>query len=235
MVNMAQDFNRKYTLVKGVGNFGSMDGDTAAAMRYTEAKLSSIGDMLLNDIEKNTVEFVPNYDETELEPSVLPGLFPNLLANGSSGIAVGVATSFAPHKVSDVYRALDFILKKAIDGEEYNIEDLIDIVKAPDFPTGGTIVNLKEVQNAYRTGRGKVLIRSKYHIEEGKKSDSIIISEIPYKVNKAKMVEQIDFLRKASLPEIKEVRDESDKSGVRVAIELKKGRQLRLGYQEPFE
>lgn len=219
---MAQDFNKKYPLVNGHGNMGSIDGDTSAAMRYTEAKLSIIGELMLQDINMDTVEMVSNYDETELEPKILPTLFPQLLANGTSGIAVSVSTSFAPHKVSDIYKALDMILENLINGQETSIEDLIEIVKAPDFPTGGVIVNVKELPDIYKTGKGRILIRSKYEIEENNGRYSIVITEIPYKVNKAKMVTQIDDLRKTSLSEIKEVRDESDKNGIRVVIELKK-------------
>lgn len=222
LVNMAQDFNKKYPLINGHGNMGSIDGDTSAAMRYTEAKLSTIGELMLQDINMDTVEMISNYDETELEPKILPTLFPQLLANGTSGIAVSVSTSFAPHKVSDIYKALDVILENLINGEETSIEDLIEIVKAPDFPTGGVIVNAKELSDIYKTGKGRVLIRSKYEIEENNGRYSIVITEIPYKVNKAKMVTQIDDLRKTSLSEIKEVRDESDKNGIRVVIELKK-------------
>ena len=222
LVNMAQDFNKKYPLINGHGNMGSIDGDTSAAMRYTEAKLSTIGELMLQDINMDTVEMISNYDETELEPKILPTLFPQLLANGTSGIAVSVSTSFAPHKVSDIYKALDVILENLINGEETSIEDLIEIVKAPDFPTGGVIVNAKELPDIYKTGKGRVLIRSKYEIEENSGRYSIVITEIPYKVNKAKMVTQIDDLRKTSLSEIKEIRDESDKNGIRIVIELKK-------------
>lgn len=223
MVSMAQDFNKKYPLINGHGNFGSIDGDTAAAMRYTEAKLSSIGELMLQDIDKDTVDFITNYDETELEPKVLPTLFPQLLANGTSGIAVSVSTSFAPHKVSDIYKALDLMLDNAINEKETSIEDLIDIIQAPDFPTGGIIVNSKkELSDIYKTGKGKIIISSKYNIEEIDNKVCIIISEIPYKVNKSKLICQIDDLRKTSLTsEIKEVRDESDKN-IRIVIELKK-------------
>ncbi len=224
MMNLAQDYNTKYLLVSGNGCVGSIDGDPPAAMRYTEAKLSPVGEMMLKDLEMDTVDMKPTYDGTENEPTVLPTLFPNLLANGSTGIAVAVSTSFAPHKVSDIYKALNLIIDKAIKGEEANEDDLIDIVKAPDFPTGGVIMNTAEMRAAYKLGRGSVIIRSKYEIVSNKnKTESIIITEIPYKVNKAKMVEQIDDLRKAGLTDIKEVRDESDKDGIRVVIDLKRG------------
>ena len=223
MVNMAQDFSCRYPLVIGKGNFGSIDGDGAAAMRYTEAKLSPYGELMLQDIEKETIQMKPNYDESELEPVVLSGLFPNLLLNGSSGIAVAVATSLAPHRAIDIYTALDRILEDSLANKETDEDALIDIVKAPDFPTGGIIVNASEIKKVYKEGTGRVIIRSKYRIEESNKRESIIIEEIPFKVNKAKMVAQIDNLRKTTLSSaIKEIRDESTKD-IRVVIELKKG------------
>ena len=164
LVNMAQFFTKRYPLVNGHGNMGSIDGDGAAAMRYTEAKLSSIGELLLKDINKDTVDYISNYDESEEEPSVLPGLFPQLLCNGSTGIAVGMACSFAPHFANDVYKACDKIIEDCINNQETDIDSLIDIIKAPDFPTGGIIVNPTEVRKAYKTGKGKVVIRSKYII-----------------------------------------------------------------------
>lgn len=224
MVILAQDFNTKYPLVHGHGNFGDVDGDPAAAMRYTEAKLSLIGELIMTDINKDTVDMKLNYDESEHEPVELPGLFPTLLANGTTGIAVGMGSSFPPHKVSDVYAALDKMLADALEGKETTIDDLIAIIKAPDFPSGGEILGLKDVHKGYREGRGRVVIRSKYSIEDiGKDREAIVITEIPYKVNKARMVVQIDDLRKNELSDIKEVRDESDKDGIRVVIELKKG------------
>lgn len=221
MVNMAQDFSMRYPLVDGQGNFGSIDGDSAAAMRYTEARLSKTGELILKDLDKEVVEFVPNFDESLTEPSVLPTFFPNLLANGTTGIAVSMATSIPPHNAKDLYRALRLIVENELEGKKTGIEDLIDIVQAPDFPTGGVIINPDEVRNAYRTGKGRVRIRGKYEIESVKSKEQIVIKEIPFMVNKAKLVETIDELRK-SVPEIKEVRDESDKQ-IRIVVELKKG------------
>ena len=221
-VNMAQDFNMRYPLIAGHGNFGSIDGDTPAAMRYTEMKMSLYGETMLRDINKDTVNWEPNFDETLQEPTVLPTLFPNLLANGTTGIAVSMATSIPPHHAGSLYDAAKFIINNELEGKGTSIDELIEIVKAPDFPTGGQIINLSEVHKAYRTGKGRVVIRSKYEIEEAKGKQQIVVTEIPYKVNKAKLIEQIDNLRKESIDDIKEVRDESDKDGIRVVIELKK-------------
>lgn len=222
MAHMAQDFNMRYPLVFGQGNFGSVDGDPAAAMRYTEAKLSVFGEQMLNDLNKDIVKFIPNYDNTLEEPTVLATFFPNLLANGSNGIAVGMATSIPPHHAGSLYEALDFILQNALVNKETNIEDIIRIIKAPDFPTGGIITNPSEISKAYREGRGRVVIKSKYHIEEVKGRKTIVVDEIPFKVNKANLVLSIENLRKSSLSDIKEVRDESGKKGMRICIELKK-------------
>lgn len=222
MVNMAQTFSTNYPLVNGHGNFGSVDGDSPAAMRYTEAKLSPYGEQMLKDLNKNTVDFQPNFDESFQEPTVLPTLFPNLLANGSTGIAVSMATSIPPHNAEDLYKAIKLMINNELEDKTTDIEDLIAIVKAPDFPTGAEILDLKEIHKGYRTGRGRVTIRSKYTIEEVGNREQIVITEIPYKVNKAKLVENIDNLRKTSLDEIREVRDESDKDGIRVVVELKK-------------
>lgn len=224
MVVMAQDFKERYPLVSGMGNMGSLDGDPAAAMRYTEAKLSPVGEMMLADIDKNTVDMQPNYDEAEVEPTVLPSLWPNLLTNGTDGIAVGLACSFAPHNAADVYKALDLIIENTLQGAETSDDDIIDIIKAPDFPTGGRIVNQAEVRAAYKTGRGTVKIRSTYHIETIKKHEAIVITEIPYQVLKSRLVEKIDEMRlNKSIEDIKEVRDESDRDGIRIVVELKDG------------
>lgn len=230
LVNMSQDFTMRYPIIDGSGNFGSIDGDGAAAMRYTEARLSAFGQALMNDINKNTVDFLPNFDGEEMEPGVLPMLVPNLLLNGVTGIAVGMATNMAPHNVNDIYDALEYIINKTMENEEADLEEIINIVKAPDFPTGGVIVNVDTVKEAYRTGSGRVTIRGIYEVDD---KGSIVITEIPYKVNKARLVERIDSLsrttkekgkpeRAAIIPEIKEVRDESDKLGIRIVIELKK-------------
>lgn len=234
MVILAQDFSTRYPLVDGHGNFGSVDGDPAAAMRYTESRLSRYGQELLKDINKNTVDFKPNYDQEEEEPVVLPSLLPNLLLNGSFGIAVGMANKIPSHNIRDIYNACYHIIDKTLVGEEVDIEDIISIIKAPDFATGGTIMGLSGVKEGYRTGRGKVIVRSKYEVIEDKKGDNIIITEIPYKVNKQKLIENIKDLMKeeknnkgqvtkvAIFPQIREIRDESDKDGLRIVIELKK-------------
>ena len=230
MVILAQEFSTRYMLVDGHGNFGSVDGDGAAAMRYTEAKLSKIGNEALKDIHKNTVDFMPNYDGEEQEPTVLPTLLPLLLMNGSFGIAVGLATKIPSHNLSDIYRACYYIIDKMMAGEEPDEEEVIKLIKAPDFPTGGTIIGLQGVKEGYRTGRGKFALRSKYRIEE---NGDIVIYEIPYKVNKADMIYDIKTRsnkyktkkgveKEPDFPQIKEIRDESDKEGMRIVIELKK-------------
>ena len=220
MVRMAQDFSIRYPLVDGHGNFGSVDGDGAAAMRYTEARMTPFALQMLRDIEKETVDFMPNFDEEEREPVVLPARFPNLLVNGSNGIAVGMATSIPPHNLSDVIDAT----VKLIDDPEANIEDLIKIVKAPDFPTGAIIMGRNEAKAAYRTGQGKVMVRSKAEIEETSKGkQQIIFTEIPYQVNKARVIEKIaELVREKRLDHISDIRDESDRNGMRIVIELKK-------------
>ncbi len=220
MVRMAQDFSIRYPLVDGHGNFGSVDGDGAAAMRYTEARMTPFALQMLRDIEKETVDFMPNFDEEEQEPVVLPSRFPNLLVNGSNGIAVGMATSIPPHNLSDVIDAT----VKLIDTPEADIEDLIKIVKAPDFPTGAIIMGRNAPKNAYRTGQGKVTVRSKAEFEETNKGKTqIIFTEIPYQVNKARVIEKIaELVREKRLEHISDIRDESDRNGMRIVIELKK-------------
>ena len=220
MVRMAQDFSINYPLVDGHGNFGSVDGDGAAAMRYTEARMTPFALQMLRDIEKDTVDFMPNFDEEEQEPVVLPARFPNLLVNGSNGIAVGMATSIPPHNLSDVIDAT----VKIIDAPDANIEDLIKIVKAPDFPTGATIMGRNSAKEAYRTGLGKVTVRAKAEIEETSKGkQQIIFTEIPYQVNKARVIEKIaELVREKRLEHISDIRDESDRTGMRIVIELKK-------------
>lgn len=220
MVRMAQDFSIRYLLVKGHGNFGSVDGDGAAAMRYTEAKMTALTSEMLRDINKNTVDFDPNFDETLQEPSVLPSRFPNLIVNGSNGIAVGMATSIPPHNLGEVIDAT----VKMIDDEEADIEEIINIIKGPDFPTGATILGKSGIKDAYRTGQGKVIVRSKVEIEETNKGkEQIIINEIPYQVNKARLIEKIaDLVRDKKIEGISDLRDESDRKGMRIVIELKK-------------
>lgn len=219
LVRMAQDFSMRLELVDGQGNFGSIDGDGAAAMRYTEARMTSASEEMLRDIDRDTVEFVPNYDNTLKEPDVLPTRIPNLLVNGSSGIAVGMATSIPPHRIDEIIDALVYV----IDNDSCDIEELLAIVHGPDFPTGGIIYGKAGIIEAYRTGRGRIRVRAKVHIEKTKSKDVIVVDEVPYQVNKAKLVEQISELAKEKIIDgISEVRDESDREGIRVVIELKR-------------
>ena len=226
MVRMAQDFSMRYTLVDGHGNFGSMDGDGAAAPRYTEARLSRLSMEMLADIEKETVDFVPNYDEEFMEPSVLPARFPNLLVNGSSGIAVGMSTNIPPHNLTDVINAVLYRITHMQQGQETDIEDLIDIVKAPDYPTGGAILGTHNIREAYRTGRGKAVLRADATIEpmDGNASrEQIRITAIPYQVNKANLVKKMaDLVKDKKIDGITDIRDESNRNGVRIIIELRK-------------
>jgi len=226
MVRMAQDFSMRYMLVDGHGNFGSMDGDGAAAERYTEARLSRLSMEMLTDIDKETVDFVPNYDEEFMEPSVLPARFPNLLVNGSAGIAVGMSTNMPPHNLTDVITA---ILKRIEDkqaGEETPIKTLIDIIKAPDYPTGGAILGTESIREAYRTGRGKVILRADAIIEPLPGSsgrEQIRVTAIPYQVNKANLVAKMaDLVKEKKIDGITDIRDESNRNGVRIVIELRK-------------
>ena len=220
MVRMAQDFSMRNPLVDGHGNFGSIDGDGAAAMRYTEARMSKIAAEMLKDIKKDTVDHIPNFDETLKEPVVLPARYPNLLVNGTSGIAVGMATSIPPHNLGEVIDAT----VKLIDDEEATIDDLMEIVKGPDFPTGATILGMETFKRGYRTGRGKAVVRSKTEIEDiGKGKSAIIVTEIPYQVNKARMIEAIaDLVRNKKIEGITDLRDESSRKGIRIVIELRK-------------
>ena len=220
IVRMAQDFSMRYPLVDGQGNFGSVDGDSAAAMRYTEARLARIAEELLKDLDKNTVDFVPNFDDTLREPSVLPAMVPNLLVNGSAGIAVGMATNIPPHNLSEV---VDGCVAMIAD-EKVTDEKLMKLIKAPDFPTGGIIYGYDGVREAYTTGRGRVVIRARASIERGKNDrQSIIVSEIPYQVNKANLIEKIaDMVSEKRLDDIADIRDESDRDGLRIVIELKR-------------
>ena len=220
MVRLAQDFSTRYMLVNGHGNFGSIDGDGAAAMRYTEAKLTKLSVEMLKDIDKETVDFTSNFDETLKEPTVLPSKYPNLLVNGSNGIAVGMATSIPPHNLREV---IDGAIK-IIDDPDADKEDIINIVKGPDFPTGAIIMGKEAIKEAYRSGRGKVTVRSKVEIEDiGKGKSAIIVNEIPYQVNKSKMIEGIaDLVRNKKIEGITDIRDESDRNGIRVFIELRK-------------
>ncbi|WP_290773412.1 DNA gyrase subunit A [Anaerofustis sp.] len=220
MVRLAQDFSTRYPLVDGHGNFGSIDGDSQAAMRYTEAKMTKLTGEMLRDISKETVDYSPNFDETLKEPVVLPSRFPNLLVNGSNGIAVGMATNIPPHNLGEVIDAIIAL----IENENIEISELIKYVKGPDFPTGGIIMGKSGVYNAYTTGRGRIKLRSRTHIEEiSRTRQRIVITEIPYMVNKAKLVEKIaDLVRDKKVVGISDIRDESDRNGIRVAIDLRK-------------
>ena len=220
IVRMAQDFSLRYTLVDGQGNFGSIDGDRAAAMRYTEVRMEKITQELLADIDKDTVDFIPNYDESEEEPAVLPTRLPNLLINGSAGIAVGMATNIPPHNLKEIIDGCLFIL----DNEKASIDDLIKLIPAPDFPTAATIHGIDGIKQAYETGRGRVHVRAKTSIEENGDRESIVVSELPYQVNKARLIEKIaELVRDKKIEGISEIRDESDKDGLRVVIDLKRG------------
>ena len=221
LVRLGQDFSLRYPVVAPQGNFGSIDGDPPAAMRYTEARMSRIGEEMLSDIQKETVDFIPNYDDSTTEPAVLPAAFPFLLTNGSSGIAVGMATNLAPHNLLEV---VDGICAY-IDNPDISIEELMEHIKGPDFPSYGIICGKKGITDAYTTGRGKVVIRSRYFIEENDRGhDAIIFTELPYQVNKAELVKKIDDMRKDNIiPNIASVRDESGRDGVRVVVELKQG------------
>jgi len=220
LVRMAQDFSLRYPLISGQGNFGSIDGDSAAAMRYTESKLAPVAEEMLLDIEKETVDFMPNYDGTRQEPKVLPAKLPNLIINGTLGIAVGMATSIPPHNLGEVIEAIIHL----IDNPEASVEDLLQFVKGPDFPTGGLVYDWEELKALYSSGKGKVIMRAKAEIEEGSRGRfRIIISEIPYQVNKAVLLQKIAALVKdKKVKGIADLRDESGKEGIRIVIELKR-------------
>jgi DNA gyrase subunit A len=219
LVRMAQDFSLRAPLIDGQGNFGSVDGDNAAAMRYTEARMTKLTEQLLIDIDKDTVDFTPNYDDSMTEPDVLPSRVPNLLLNGSSGIAVGMATNIPPHRMDELIEALLHI----IDDPECEESELLNIIKGPDFPTGGIIFGKKGITEAYTTGRGRIKVRAKIHIEEKKSREVIVIDELPYQVNKSRLIENIAHLvRDKQIEGISEIRDESDRDGMRVVIELKR-------------
>src|SRR5688572_27625412 len=224
IVRMAQPFSMRYLIVDGQGNFGSVDGDPPAAMRYTEVRMSRFAAELLADIDKETVDFVPNYDESEVEPSVLPTRVPNLLVNGSSGIAVGMATNIPPHNLTEIVNACLAV----IDDPEIPLASIMQIVPGPDFPTGGIINGALEIATAYRTGRGRLSVRARAHFEEVGKADrqAIIVTELPYQVNKARLIERIaDLVREKQLDGIAQdgLRDESDKDCMRIVIELRRG------------
>ena len=220
MVRMAQNFSQRYVLINGHGNFGSVDGDRAAAMRYTEARLSPISEELLVDIDRDTIKFVDNFDSSLQEPSVLPSKFPNLLVNGSSGIAVGMATNIPPHNLGEV---IDGVILY-INNPETTVKDLMKKIKGPDFPTGGIIMGIGGIKEAYETGRGRLIVRGRIHQEQHKKGRThVIVTELPYQVNKSRLVEKIaGLVRSKKIEGISDLRDESDKSGMRVVLDLKK-------------
>lgn len=219
MVRLAQDFSMRYPLVNGQGNFGSMDGDRAAAMRYTEAKLTAVAEELLVDIEKETIKFVPNYDGAHQEPQVLPAKLPNLLLNGAMGIAVGMATKIPPHNLTELCQSVIHY----IDHPDCQVDDLFEIMPGPDFPTGGIIYDAQEIKRAYTTGKGKIVMRAKTEIVEEKSGFQIVITEMPYQLNKASLLEKIaELVKTKKLEDIRDVRDESDQEGVRVVVELKR-------------
>ncbi|MFT2723430.1 DNA topoisomerase (ATP-hydrolyzing) subunit A [Helicobacter pylori] len=219
LVRMAQDFSMRLELVDGQGNFGSIDGDNAAAMRYTEARMTKASEEILRDIDKDTIDFVPNYDDTLKEPDILPSRLPNLLVNGANGIAVGMATSIPPHRIDEIIDALVHVLENPNAG----LDEILEFVKGPDFPTGGIIYGKTGIIEAYKTGRGRVKVRAKVHVEKTKNKEIIVLDEMPFQTNKAKLVEQIsDLAREKQIEGISEVRDESDREGIRVVIELKR-------------
>ena len=222
LVRMAQDFSLRHPLIDGQGNFGSIDGDNAAAYRYTECRLQKISSEILADIDKQTVDMVPNYDGKELEPTVLPTRLPNLLVNGSGGIAVGMATNIPPHNLNEVVDACLHLLHHP----EASIDELIEIMPAPDFPTGGIIYGIQGVRDGYRTGRGRVVMRAKVHFEDIDRGQrqAIVVDEIPYQVNKKTLQERMaELVHEKKLEGISHIQDESDKSGMRLVIELKRG------------
>src|SRR5215218_3316537 len=224
LVRMAQDFNLRYPLVDGQGNFGSVDGDNPAAMRYTEARLTAIADELLADIDKQTVDYQPNYDASLQEPKVLPARLPNLLINGSAGIAVGMATNIPPHNLNEICDAVVHL----VDNPEATIDELMEFVQGPDFPTGGTILGREGIRAAYHTGRGRVVIRAKAFVEEAARGNryQIVVTELPYQVNKATLMERIaELVKDGKLDGISDLRDESDRTGMRAIIELKRDAQ----------
>ncbi|WRB06794.1 DNA topoisomerase (ATP-hydrolyzing) subunit A [Helicobacter pylori] len=219
LVRMAQDFSMRLELVDGQGNFGSIDGDNAAAMRYTEARMTKASEEILRDIDKDTIDFVPNYDDTLKEPDILPSRLPNLLVNGANGIAVGMATSIPPHRIDEITDALVHVLENP----NAELDEILEFVKGPDFPTGGIIYGKAGIVEAYKTGRGRVKVRAKVHVEKTKNKEIIVLDEMPFQTNKAKLVEQIsDLAREKQIEGISEVRDESDREGIRVVIELKR-------------
>ncbi len=238
IVRLAQNFSMRYPLVDAQGNFGSIDGDPPAAMRYTEARLKSLAEAMMNDLDKETVEFVPNYDETTEEPTVFPAPFPNLLVNGSVGIAVGMATNIPPHNLREVINGVVWVIEHADESEDTKHVQLRKLVSGPDFPTGGFIVGRRGIDLAYQTGRGSITMRARTSIEETKKGDRhvIVVSEIPYQVNKARLIEKMaDLTREKTIEGISDLRDESDRDGMRIVIELKRGEVVEVVLNNLFK
>src|SRR5687768_11655797 len=226
LVRLAQDFNMRYLLVDGQGNFGSVDGDPPAAYRYTEARLEKLAEEMMGDLDQETVDFVPNFDETTEEPTVLPTTFPNLLVNGSAGIAVGMATNIPPHNMREIIDGVIAVIDSRGKSKEARIRALLLTVPGPDFPSGGFIVGRQGIFQAYTTGRGAITLRARTEIEESKKGDkvSLVVTEIPYQVNKKRLIENIAELhREKTVEGISDLRDESDRDGMRIVIELKRG------------
>ncbi|MCJ7678278.1 MAG: DNA gyrase subunit A, partial [Anaerolineales bacterium] len=237
MARMAQDFSMRYMLVDGQGNFGSIDGDAPAAMRYTEARLAKMAEELLIDIDKNTVDFVDNFDGSLQEPTVLPARLPNLLLNGATGIAVGMATNIPPHNLVELANAIGFLVDEYDRLDEITSEELMHFVPGPDFPTGGMIVGGEGIKLAYSTGKGRIVVRGIAHIEEmGSSRHRIVITELPYMVNKAALIERIaELAREGRLGEISDLRDESDRRGLSVVVELKRGAQPKKVLNQLFK
>src|SRR6202007_2692096 len=233
LVRLAQDFNMRYPLVDGQGNFGSVDGDPPAAMRYTEARLSKIAEEMLADIEKETVDFVPNFDESEKEPVVLPTRIPNLLVNGSSGIAVGMATNIPPHNLKEVVEAAIVLIEEP----EANLKKIMKLVPGPDFPTAGYIYGREGIEQAYKTGRGSFQVRAKVAIEQrGKDRQDIVVTELPYQVNKARLIENIaGLIQNKKIEGIADIRDESDRDGMRIVIEVKRDEEPQIILNQLFK
>src|SRR5512140_2549711 len=227
MARMAQDFSLRYMLIDGQGNFGSVDGDSPAAMRYTEARLNRLSEEMLADIDKNTVNFGPNFDDSLQEPLVLPSRLPNLLLNGSSGIAVGMATNIPPHNLRELAAAIDYLIENYDTIDDIQIEKLMEFVPGPDFPTGGMIIGTEGIVHAYSTGKGRIVLRAQAHIEETNGGrHQIVITEIPYQANKSTLIMRIaELVREDKLDQISDLRDESDQRGMSIVIELKRNAQ----------
>ena len=224
MVRLAQNWNLRYPLVDGQGNFGSVDGDSAAAMRYTEARLSWLGELMLSNIEENTIEWGKNFDESLKEPLTLPSVMPNLIVNGSTGIAVGMATNMPPHNLREVVKVLCWLIENNIEPEDAELRDILELLPGPDFPTGGEILGRSGIIDAYTTGRGKIIVRGKMHVEENKRGrKSIVVTEIPYYVNKTILLESmVKEVQDKEIEGVTEIRDESDRDGLRIVIEITK-------------